>query len=463
MLRIGNHASAIELVAQNNLGKAFGRLNESSQRLSTLKRINSASDDPAGLISAEALKAELVSLEQASRNASRAASTIRVADSGLSQVSDLLNSVRANVLAAAGGNLSPAEQTANQIEIDAALEAINYIGRTTNLGGQRLLDGSSGYRVSNVNAEQFSQVEVTSKAGDAVTNVNVEVLAAATAAQLEITAQEGQLADETTILVRGTEGSATLSFGSGTSLTAVAEAINATSQATGLEASVDEGVLEVTSTAVGSKATAEVEVIAGTVTGAGSATGTDVVAQVNGQQATGDGNEVQFKSDTLQIALTVATNFTGEADTFTVSGDALTFLFSPSPTETASLSLPTINTGRLGSAEGKLSALRTGGTASLSSGNFATAISILDAASDQVVRGRAQAGAFEKFTIESSQAVLARAQENISSALSRVLDTDVAQESARLVQAQILTRAATQSVLLASRQTSLIASLFDNL
>ena len=107
MLSIGSNLSAIDLLAQNNLNKAFGRLNQSSQRLSTMKRINAASDDPAGLIAVEDLRRELVSLEQADRNASRAASTIRVADSGLSQVSSLLNSVRGNILAAAGGNLSP--------------------------------------------------------------------------------------------------------------------------------------------------------------------------------------------------------------------------------------------------------------------------------------------------------------------------------------------------------------------
>ena len=78
-------------------------------------------------------------------------------------------------------------------------------------------------------------------------------------------------------------------------------------------------------------------------------------------------------------------------------------------------------------------------------------------------RNRAEAGAFEKFTLDSSRAVLTRAVENVSGALSNILDTDVAQESARLVQAQILTRAATQSVLSAARQPSLIAELFNNL
>ena len=128
------------------------------------------------------------------------------------------------------------------------------------------------------------------------------------------------------------------------------------------------------------------------VDGAGSANGTDVVVEVNGQQVTGDGNQVEFKSDTLQVTFEVADGFTGEADTFTVSGDALKFLFSPNVSETASLALLTVSTARLGGSAGRLDSLRGGASAGLASGNFAEAIAILDVASDQIVpksgRGR---------------------------------------------------------------------------
>ena len=91
-------------------------------RLSTGKRINSGKDDPAGLIAYEQLVSELTAVNQAQTNAARAVTVVRTADSGLSQVSGLLNTIRDRLLASAG-TTSEAEQAANQIEINAALEA----------------------------------------------------------------------------------------------------------------------------------------------------------------------------------------------------------------------------------------------------------------------------------------------------------------------------------------------------
>jgi flagellin-like hook-associated protein FlgL len=106
---------------------------EPGLHLSTLKRINRASDDPAGLIAAEQLRSELESLEAASRSSTRATAAVSLADAGLSQITGLLNTVQDRVLEAAGGNLSEAELTANQLEIDAALEAVDRIGAYTGL------------------------------------------------------------------------------------------------------------------------------------------------------------------------------------------------------------------------------------------------------------------------------------------------------------------------------------------
>ena len=95
------------------------------------------------MIAAETIRAELTAIEKASYNAARAQGMMHVADSALSEVGNLLDTIRGNVVAAAGGGLSEAEMAAKQLEIDAALEAINRIGNTTSFGGQKLLDGST--------------------------------------------------------------------------------------------------------------------------------------------------------------------------------------------------------------------------------------------------------------------------------------------------------------------------------
>jgi flagellin len=131
MSRIGNRLSGVELTAIKNVNAAFDQIAEAGLKLSTLKRINRASDDPAGLIASEQLRSELESLEASSRSSARATAAVHLADTGLAQVTGLLNTVRDRVLASAGA--SDEEVAANQIEIDAALEAIDRIGAYTGL------------------------------------------------------------------------------------------------------------------------------------------------------------------------------------------------------------------------------------------------------------------------------------------------------------------------------------------
>jgi flagellin len=155
IMRISSYCSRPELTAWNNLEDALTQLSLSSVRLATMRRINRGSDDPAGLIAVEQMQVELTALRQAQGNAARAAGVARVADAALSEVGSLLVSIRGNVVAAAGG-LGDAEVAARQLEIDAALEAINRIGTVTSYGGHRVLDGS-GSPLTSVLSPDVSQ------------------------------------------------------------------------------------------------------------------------------------------------------------------------------------------------------------------------------------------------------------------------------------------------------------------
>ena len=140
MTRINTNVPS--LVAQNRLQSSNKDLQTSLTRLSTGLRINSGSDDPAGLIASEALRSEITSLNKAVSNTRRASQIISTADSALGQVSSLLNDIRGLVVEAANsGALSNDEIAANQLQIDSSLEAINRIAQTTTFQGRKLLDG----------------------------------------------------------------------------------------------------------------------------------------------------------------------------------------------------------------------------------------------------------------------------------------------------------------------------------
>jgi flagellin len=134
-----------------------------------------------------------------------------------------------------------------------------------------------------------------------------------------------------------------------------------------------------------------------------------------------------------------------------VTGDSLTVVVGASPGDLATVSLPTISTSALGGPAGNLSALASGGSASLT-GDLGAASEILAGARQQVARARAELGAFEHSTIESSRAVIGAAQVNLSQAYSDIADTDVALEASRQSRALILSRASLQSVLTSSRR-----------
>ena len=141
MTRINTNVPS--LVAQSRLQNSNRDLQTALTRLSTGLRINTGADDPAGLIASEALRSEITSLGKAVSNTRRASQIISTADSGLGQVSNLLNDIRGLVVEAANsGGLSKEEIAANQLQIDSSLEAINRISQSTTFQGSKLLDGT---------------------------------------------------------------------------------------------------------------------------------------------------------------------------------------------------------------------------------------------------------------------------------------------------------------------------------
>lgn len=113
-------------------------VSRSLERLSTGKRINRASDDPAGFVAAEGLRGDLVELHAESKVASASRFRVRQRESALSQIQNVLNDVRGNLVTAADGLNSEAQSRALQIEIDASLDAIDQIA--SNVEG---VDGSA--------------------------------------------------------------------------------------------------------------------------------------------------------------------------------------------------------------------------------------------------------------------------------------------------------------------------------
>lgn len=130
------------LIANRSINDASRAVKTSLERLATGKRINRASDDPAGAVAVtdiaarqESLKAELKGLEQQS-------GYLGARDGAQSVISDLLTDLRGiAVQASSRDSYSDDEREGFQIEADSILKTIDYLANTSTFKGQQLISG----------------------------------------------------------------------------------------------------------------------------------------------------------------------------------------------------------------------------------------------------------------------------------------------------------------------------------
>ncbi|MBI5865554.1 MAG: flagellin [Planctomycetes bacterium] len=357
---------------------------------------------PAGLVASELLRSEKNAIGAAMTNISRANNVIATAEGGLDEVSKLLTELEDLVDRSANeAALSDDERAANQLQIDAILSSINRIAGSTEFQGKKLLSGELDYTTSGVSSTDFADVDILGAriAEGATRSVVVQVTALAQLAALTYGASATG-AGITTIEVAGRIGTETLSFGAGTTISSVADAVNAVTELTGVSASVTGGSsLVFNSNEYGSRAFAQVRALQGTFTitgdndGEGRDNGVDATVLVNGISASVDGLRARLNSTVLSIDLTLSETFgtTPGTSSFDVTGGGADFMISPtiSLNGQASLGVRAVSTGNLGNNSlGYLSSLGSGQTNSIDSANYATAQRIIRTAQTQDDHGQ---------------------------------------------------------------------------
>jgi flagellin len=129
--------------AQRNLAKTQSSLSASIGRLSSGLRINSASDDAAGLGISENLKANIRSLAQAQRNANDGISMSQVAEGAMDDMQSIVSRMRELAVQAANSTLGATERGYIHTEFGQLSAEINRISAVTNFNGTKLLDGTA--------------------------------------------------------------------------------------------------------------------------------------------------------------------------------------------------------------------------------------------------------------------------------------------------------------------------------
>ncbi len=127
---------------QRNLDINNRNMSGSLQRLSTGYKINTAKDDPSGLVISEQLRAQTNGLTRAVQNTQEANNVLGIAEGALSEMSNVLNKMKQLAVHAANNGVTAPEQVAaDQAEIDSSIQTLDRIARTTKFSDQFLLNG----------------------------------------------------------------------------------------------------------------------------------------------------------------------------------------------------------------------------------------------------------------------------------------------------------------------------------
>jgi len=516
MSRINTNVQS--LIAQRVLGQNNKALSTSLDRLSTGLRINRGSDDPAGLIASENLRAEKTAISSAISNSERAAQVTSIAEGGLTEVAGLLNELEGLVTGTANdAGLSLEEKKANQLQIDSILQTIDRVSSATSFQGTRLLNGNFDYATTGVNAEVDS-FKVNGAKLDFGGTLDVDVVVTQSAqvggfflsfgaASIDLGAGTNE-GSSFVFEIAGSVGNRELSFASGTTLTSIASAVNTFSDITGVEATVSGTGIRLDSTEFGSDEFVSVKVIddgtinAGdglhnfaatdtttantTVAAAFNATaasdgltdaGQDVGATVNGIQATTKGSKASINTDFLSVEIDLTTAGTatnsqnlGSISAFTITGGGADFQLGSNVDIAGKVSLGIQNvaartigalTHNLSGTDTKvaLSDLGNGSNLNVVDGDLSGAQKVVSRAIKDVSSLRGRLGAFQKNTVGATIRSLGVSLENTTAAESAVRDADFAKETASLTRAQILVSSTTNILGIANSQPQNVLSL----
>lgn len=439
-MKINHNLSAI--IANNELLRSENRVAASVQRLSSGLKINTSADDPAGMAISQKMRTQIRGLSRSSDNAMDGISVIETAEAALGELHSILQRSRELSVQAANEVYALEDRESIQAEIDSLLKEVDRISETTEFNKTKLLDGSLDQRgytdreavkittySSFVPVQQYT-VTVTAKAEKATltTTAAPAAITSLTEGKFEINGtlvelKDGDSADEVYTKIRnlGTKvGVDVTRDGSGQMIFTAQES----GSRTGFSIDADTDAL---AAALGLPATRE-------------AVGTDAELTLGAgfeQTATytADGDYITI-TDLNGFSMSLRTEFKDTTPTpletkiDIMDVGNLILQVGANEGQTMEVKIPSVDVESLRLSHVNVCSTRTAGEA----------ISRLDDAIAMVSNIRGQLGAFQN-RLEHAVTSLDSAEENLTSALSRIEDINMAEEMTEYTQSSVLQQA----------------------
>jgi len=151
--------------ATRNMTSTGRGLNNSIQRLSSGLKINSASDDAAGMAVSEGLTAQVRGFQQGMENANEAIALLQTAEGSYNSISDIMIRMRELAVQAASDTLTNKERAYLNTEFEDLTSEITRISDVAEYNGIQLLTGTSG---ANADGQMVFQVGTRNTVNDQI-------------------------------------------------------------------------------------------------------------------------------------------------------------------------------------------------------------------------------------------------------------------------------------------------------
>ena len=482
--------------AQYNLSKVNKEMESAMEALSSGKRINSASDDAAGLSIATRMESNVRGLSMAIKNAGDAQSLIDTSEGAHQEVTNILQRMRELAVQSASDTNTATDRAALNDEVNQLVLEIDRIAAQTTWGGMQLMDGTYQSKTFQLGsyANETVGVSIDSIASASLGSYTVD----STSHLMEGAALTGATDTRTAtgLTITGPTNAASVTFNAKSSAKTVAAAVNAQSATTGVSAAAKTNLVLDTLSHAGT--------VSFNLTGTGTAAiSTSVAANsdltsirdaVNAVAGTTGITASMYQGDKGQLMFTSATGEDIKIETFASSGNSASTIkaYVTDFDGTKSATTDTLTTGAattdslivagevrfssvgsftvVDAANGATGYMAAGSTtasqAAISAVNISTstgansAIATIDGALNKISDARANLGAISN-RIDHTISNLGNVLINTEASQSRIEDADFAKATGDLTKSQIMSQAATAMLAQANASKQGVLSLLQ--
>ena len=186
MVGIVLNTNLSSLNAQRNLEINRSQLGGSITRIASGIRIEGAADGGAELTLSENIRADVLALQQGSRNLIDGQAFIKTAEGALNEISSILLRLRSLASQSANGTIGDTERVSTDLEYQASLRELDRIVATTEFNGTFLLNGTLAASQP-VSAQNVLQLGVDSSSDNQINLNQIMDLTDVSASSLNLT------------------------------------------------------------------------------------------------------------------------------------------------------------------------------------------------------------------------------------------------------------------------------------